>query len=147
MFSVSSLHFGWTCFLCYHPMLSIHSLAPSNVRTAGVVTCLEQMSMLDQLIRVFGTQMRAQRINSAVRCRTIRAHRSLCRVRVIVVPSIGHLLAARPTAPHGARITGRREHVVIGHCMVTGTVAAATSASTATGSASTVAGNANEAAR
>lgn len=39
-------------------------------------------------------QMRAQRVDAAVGGRAVRAHAALRRVRVVVVPAVGHLLAA-----------------------------------------------------
>lgn len=64
------------------------------------------------------------------------------------MPSVGHLLAARSTAPHCAGITGRREHIVIGHRMVAGTVATSSTSAAAASSASTsAAGDSAQAAR
>lgn len=60
-------------------------------------------------------QMGAQRIDPAVGGRAVGTHGPLGGVGVKVVPAIGHLLAAGAAPPHGARIAGRREHVVVRH--------------------------------
>jgi len=60
-------------------------------------------------------QMGAQRIDPAVGGRAVGTHGPLGGVGVEVVPAIGHLLAAGAASPHGARIAGRREHVVVRH--------------------------------
>lgn len=63
---------------------------------------------------VLGAQMAAQRINTAVRRGTVGTIRALRGVRMVVVPSVGHLLAARLTAPHERVLAGRLKHNVIG---------------------------------
>jgi len=70
---------------------------------------------LEQAVRMLDPQMGAQRIDPAVGGRAVGTHGPLGSVGVEVVPAIGHLLAARAASPHGARIAGRREHVVVRH--------------------------------
>lgn len=58
-------------------------------------------------------QMRAQRVDAAVGGRAVRAHAALRRVRVVVVPAVGHLLAAWLAAPEGRALCRRDEHAVV----------------------------------
>lgn len=57
--------------------------------------------------------MRAQRVNAAVGGRAVGAERALRRVRVEVVPAVGHLLAARAAAPQRRVLRRRHEHAVV----------------------------------
>lgn len=105
------------------------TLAYFRRRFRNPVPALVQMSMFDQLIRVLGTQVRAQSVDTTIGGRTVRTHGALGGVRVIVVPTVCHFLPAGSATPHRARITRWREHVVIGHCMVATSVTAPSSSS------------------
>lgn len=105
--------------------LSGSGVAERRVERGRLLQDERQVSVLEEPLRVLGAQVGAQRVDAAVRGRTVGAHGALRRVRVVVVPAVRHLLAARSAAPHRPRITRRREHIVIGHCvMVTNTTTA-----------------------
>lgn len=57
--------------------------------------------------------MRAQRVDAAVGGRAVGAERALRRVRVEVVPAVGHLLAARLAAPQRRALGRGHEHAVV----------------------------------
>lgn len=57
--------------------------------------------------------MRAQRVDAAVGGRAVGARVALRRVRVEVVPAVGHLLAAGLAAPQRRALGGRHEHAVV----------------------------------
>lgn len=57
--------------------------------------------------------MRAQRVDAAVGGGAVGAGRALRRVRVEVVPAVGHLLAARLAAPQRRAVGHGHEHAVV----------------------------------
>lgn len=62
---------------------------------------------------VLEAQVRAQRVDAAVGGGAVGAGRALRRVRVVVVPAVGHLLAARLAAPEREALRRRHEHAVV----------------------------------
>lgn len=71
-----------------------------------------------QPVGVLYPQVRPERVDPAVRSRTVRANRPLRGVRVEVVPSVGDLLATGAAPPGRAGLAGRRKHVVVRHLVV-----------------------------
>lgn len=69
--------------------------------------------VLEQQRGVLEAQVRAQRVDAAVGGRAVRAGLALRRVRVEVVPAVGHLLAARLAAPQRRALGRRHEHAVV----------------------------------
>lgn len=69
--------------------------------------------VLEQQGRVLEAQMGAQRVDAAVRGRAVGAQRALRRVRVEVVPAVGHLLAAALAAPQRRALRRRHEHAMV----------------------------------
>lgn len=57
--------------------------------------------------------MRAQRVDARVGGGAVGAGRALRRVRVEVVPAVGHLLAARLAAPQRRAVGHGHEHAVV----------------------------------
>lgn len=115
------------------------TLACFRKRFRNPASGLVQMSMFDQLVRVLGAQVRSQSVDTTVGGWTVRTHRALCSVRVIVVPTIRHFLPAGSAPPHRSRVTRWREHVVIGHCMVAASVTAPSTSSSTSASSSNAA--------
>lgn len=70
-------------------------------------------SVLEQQRGVLEAQVRAQRVDAAVGGGAVGAQRALRRVRVEVVPAVGHLLAARLAAPQRRAVGRRHEHAVV----------------------------------
>lgn len=70
-------------------------------------------SVFEQERRMLEAEMRAQSVNAAVGGRAVGAQRALRRVAVVVVPAVGHLLAARLATPQRRALRRRHEHVVV----------------------------------
>lgn len=69
--------------------------------------------VLEQQRGVLEAQVRAQRVDAAVGGGAVGAERALRRVRVEVVPAVGHLLAAGLAAPQRGALRRRHEHAVV----------------------------------
>lgn len=69
--------------------------------------------MFEQQRGVLEPQVRAQRVDAAVGGGAVGAGRALRRVRVEVVPAVGHLLAARLAAPQRRALGHGHEHAVV----------------------------------
>jgi hypothetical protein len=67
----------------------------------------------EQYLPVLGAYVRAQSVDPAVGGRAIRAQRTLRRVYVEVVPTIGHLLPAGAASPQRRAVKRHGEHLVI----------------------------------
>lgn len=81
--------------------------------SGGVCAASPARLVLEQQRGVLVAQVRAQRVDAAVRGRAVRARRALRRVRVEVVPAVGHLLAARLAAPQRRAVGHGHEHGVV----------------------------------
>lgn len=77
--------------------------------SSGVVGRL----VLEQQRRVLEAQVGPERVDAAVGGGAVGAQRALRRVRVEVVPAVGHLLAARLAAPQRRALRRRHEHAVV----------------------------------
>lgn len=77
--------------------------------SSGVVGRL----VLEQQRRVLEAQVGPERVDAAVGGGAVGAQRALRRVRVEVVPAVGHLLAARLAAPQRRAVRRRHEHAVV----------------------------------
>lgn len=62
---------------------------------------------------MFKPQVRAESVDAAVGGRAVGAGRALRGVRVVVVPAVGDLLAARLAAPKRGALGGRHKHAVV----------------------------------
>lgn len=83
---------------------------------SGVVGCRRASSgrlVLEQQRRVLEAQVGPERVDAAVGGGAVGAQRALRRVRVEVVPAVGHLLAARLAAPQRRALGRRHEHAVV----------------------------------
>lgn len=85
------------------------------VRVGGVVPRELGSSylVLEQQRGVLEPQVRAQRVDAAVGGGAVGAGRALRRVRVEVVPAVGHLLAARLAAPQRRAVGHGHKHAVV----------------------------------
>lgn len=101
----------------YNDLPKIRTLKNESFRiNAGVgwrLGAARARSVLEQQRGVLEAQVRAQRVDAAVRGGAVRAQRALRRVRVEVVPAVGHLLAARLAAPQRRALRRRHEHAVV----------------------------------
>lgn len=83
---------------------------------SGGIGCRRASSgrlVLEQESRVLEAQVGAERVDAAVGGGAVGAERALRRVRVEVVPAVGHLLAARLAAPQRRALGRRHEHAVV----------------------------------
>lgn len=69
--------------------------------------------MFEQQRGVLEAQVRAERVDARVGGGAVGAQAALRRVRVEVVPAVGHLLAARLAAPQRRALGRRHEHAVV----------------------------------
>lgn len=123
------LYSGYLDVYSFFSSFISRSLARSHHRSkssvAVVVIVVVVGLMLEKTLRMLGSQVWAQCIDATVCCRAIWAHRPLCGVGMIMMPTICDLFAARSTSPHCAGIAWWREHIVIWHCMMVTNITAA----------------------
>lgn len=84
--------------------------------------------VLDDHLRVFEAEMRAQCVDAAVGGRAVGAQAALSRVRVVVMPTVGDLLATRLAAPQSCALGRRHEHAVVRVLRATATATASATA-------------------
>lgn len=88
-----------------------HPETPSASQEQSVAA--EHVSLLDEQA-VLGAHVAAQGVYAAVGGRTVRTEGALWSVRVVVVPPVGHLLAAGLAPPQEDVGGGGLEHLVVG---------------------------------